>query len=152
MVITQDDSRILAYLRNNARESIVHISRETGIPQSTVYQKLNDYEKRFIKKHTSLLDFHRLGFEVHACVVLKVNKEDRQNFLKFLQEEPFVNSAYEVNHEFDFVLECVLKDQAHLKTFIERIEEQFRIEKKAVHQLINDIKKEQFMACAERIV
>lgn len=145
MVITQDDSKILAYLRNNARESIVQISKETGIPQSTVYQKLNDYEKRFIKKHTSLLDFHHLGFQVHILLVLKVNKEDRPSFLKFLQEESFVNTAYEVNNEFDFVLECVLKDQAHLKTFIENVEERFRIEKKIVHQLINGIKKEQFM-------
>lgn len=145
MKINQDDIKILSYIRNNARESIVQISKQTNIPQSTVYQKLQQYQQYLIKKHTCLFDFKKLGFPTRAHIAIKVNKSDRMNLLEFIQGKPNINSAYKVNHDFDFMLECIFKNYEELKLFVEDLEEKFDIGRKQVHQLHECIKKETFL-------
>ena len=81
---------ILAKLRENSRESLTRMSRKISIPVSTIYEKLKNYEKTVIKKHTSLLDFNKLGFGTRATIILKSKKENRENLKQFLIENKYV--------------------------------------------------------------
>lgn len=144
--IKEEDIKILGHLRNNARASLVDISKETHIPQSTVYQRLEQYERKYIKKHTSLLDFERLGFKIQTNIVLKIRKEDRLNFLEFIAQHPHINNAYKIDDGFDFALECIFIDHDHFKTFLEELEEHFGIEQKCVYLLLQCLKHEAFLS------
>ncbi|HIJ01446.1 TPA: hypothetical protein HA363_02255, partial [Candidatus Woesearchaeota archaeon] len=61
---TKKDVLLMSFFRNNARENLTRISRITRIPVSTIFDKLRDYEKELVKKHTTLLDFRKLGFDI----------------------------------------------------------------------------------------
>jgi len=149
--LKEEDVKILSHLRNNARTSLVDISKETHIPQSTVYQRLEQYERKYIKKHTCLLDFERLGFKVKTMMVLKIRKEDRLNFLEFIAQHPHINNAHKTNDGFDFILECVFVDHDHCKIFLEELEEHFGIEQKCVYPLLQNLKQEAFLAGTSKI-
>ena len=150
-MIKKDEIQILPYIRRNSRESLVNISKETGIALSTVYEKLRKLEESCITKHTSLLDFEKLGFKTKASIALSVEKEDREPLLKFIEECAFINTAYKINHEHDFLLECMFKDYEHMKLFVEEIEENFRIKKKHIHQLLGCIKHEELLSDTEHV-
>jgi len=66
---------LLSHFRRNARESLTTISRETRVPVSTIFDKLKHYERQFIRKHTTLVDFSKLGYMTRANVMLKVAVE-----------------------------------------------------------------------------
>ena len=60
----------MSYLRMNARETLTKISRKTKVPVSTVYQRIKNKEVNLILKHTSLIDFRKLGFMTKAQVLI----------------------------------------------------------------------------------
>ena len=78
----QTDLRILAHLRNNARASITGISRKTGIPVSTIFDRIRVYENQLVHKFTALIDFSKLGFNVRANIFLKVELGNRSAISK----------------------------------------------------------------------
>jgi len=75
---------LLSHLRSNARKNLTNISKETGIPISTIFDKIRKYEGDVIKKFTSLLDFGKLGYDIRVSVMLKVDKNDRENVGNYL--------------------------------------------------------------------
>ena len=89
--LKKKDLVIMSCFRENARETLTKISRRTAVPVSTVYERLKQYEQEFIKKHTSLVDFAKLGFNTRANVLVKINKEAKSGFMASLLKTPNVN-------------------------------------------------------------
>ena len=98
-MIRKKELMLLACLRNNARETLTNISKKTNIPISTIFDKLKEYEKTFIKKHTSILDFKKLGYDIRINMLLKVDRSKRyaleertaefgKNIIKFAKKIP----------------------------------------------------------------
>ena len=136
----------MAYLRQNARETLTKLSRKTNVPISTIYDKLKQYENDIIKKHTSLLDFNRLGYTTRATIMLKVDKEIKMDIREFLTNSRSINSIFKINNGFDFLLEGIFKEIKELEDFLDRLDEKFKIKNKQVYYIIEDIKREGFMA------
>ncbi|MBT4824198.1 Lrp/AsnC family transcriptional regulator [Candidatus Woesearchaeota archaeon] len=147
----KNEANILTHLRRNARESLVKIKDNTGMPLSTIYDKLRKLEENYIKKHTSLLDFEKLGFKTRANIAISVEKNDREPLLKFIKECAFVNTANKINHEFDFMIEGVFKDYEHMKLFIEELDEKFKIKDTQIHHLLECIKHEELLSDTEHV-
>ena len=136
----------MAYLRQNARETLTKLSRKTNVPISTIYDKLKQYENDIIKKHTSLLDFNRLGYTTRATIMLKVDKEIKMDIREFLTNSRSINSIFKINNGFDFLLEGIFREIKDLEDFLDRLDEKFKIKNKQVYYIIEDIKREGFMA------
>lgn len=111
---------LLSHFRHNARESLTRISKKTNIPVSTIFDKLREYEQRMIEKHTSLLDFRKLGFDLKAHLLFKVEKERRDEFQRFLLAHPRVNSVFRINNGYDFMVEAVFVGLNDLDAFFEK--------------------------------
>lgn len=135
---------LLTYLRNNARESLTRISRHTNIPVSTIFDRIKTYQGNIIKKHTTLLNFQQLGFDIKLYMLFKVKKEQKNDFLTFLLNHTNTNSLFRVNSGFDYMAEFVFKDMSKLSDFNEQIEK-FQIEERKEFFVLEDIKRESFL-------
>lgn len=137
--------QILSHLRENARASLTQMSNKTGIPISSLAVKIKRMENiKIIRKYATLLDFRKLGFDTFSHIALKVHKEDREELLKFVNEHPEINSAYEIDSGYDFLIETIHKNHTELKKFLEKLTEKFQITHYDLYYVISTIKKESF--------
>ncbi len=135
---------LLSCLRNNSRETLTNMSKKTNIPISTIFDKLKEYEKKLISKHTSLIDFKKLGYDIKIHIMLKVNRECRQRFEKFLGNAQSVNTVYRINNKFDYFLEGIFKDICSYQKFADQLED-YGVTEMHEHFVIDELKKEEFL-------
>ncbi len=145
-MLNQKDMLLLTNLRQNARETLTRLSKKTNIPISTIYEKLKLYDGDIIKKHTSIIDFAKLGYNARVNIMLKVDKEERDDIRTHLANRDCINSVFKINNGFDFLIEGVFKDIRDVEDFLERIEDKFKIKKKEIFYIVDEIKREGFMA------
>ncbi len=142
----RQDMLVLTHLRQNARQALTKISRKTSIPVSTLHERLKHFESDYIVKYTGLLDFAKLGFNARANILVKANKDNKDALKGSLLKNPNVNSIYRINNGFDFMVEVVFRYLRDVEEFIENMEEKFKIKAKEVYYIIDDLKKEEFLA------
>lgn len=140
------DKKVLQQLRTNARDSITNISKRTGIPTSTVFLKIKDHENSVIKKHTSLLDYSRLGFNQWQEIAIKLAEDCNREFEQYLLEHENVNTVYQINGGYDYIIETVHRNIREYLDFVKEMESKFKIAEKEEFQIINDLKRESFMS------
>ena len=145
-MIPRKDLVLMSYLRQNARLPLTELSRHTGIPVSTIFDRLRFNEKGFISRHIALLNFNRLGFVTRANVLLRVVKHDKEKLLEHLHKNWNVNSLYKVNNGYDVLAECVFRNIKELESFVENLESSFAIKAKDIHYIVEDLKREAFLA------
>lgn len=132
--------KILQELRKNSRRSLTDISDSTGIPLSTVFKKVNLFEKSLVKKYVTLIDFNTLGLNIRISLVLK--SKDRESLKKFLSAHKNVNSLYRISQSFDFFVETIFPNMLEFENFLEEINDMV-LDKKVFH-IIEDLRKEDF--------
>ena len=144
-MLKRKDLLILSYLRNNARQRLTSISRRTHIPVTTIYDNVRRYEKRFIAKHASLIDFKKLGFNAKTKLAVKVNGS-KAELLTYLQDHPNVNSLYRTGSDYDVLAELVFRELRDVDEFMETLKKRFEVEKSLVLPITEDLKREEFMS------
>jgi len=146
------DLMILSHLRRDARKSLVDLSKKTGIPASTIYDRVNAQEKGAIKKYTALLDFEKLGYHGRTYVAVKLDDlRKREELLRFLLEYDCVNSLYKINLGYHYLFEAVFKNISEAESFIDSLEERFGIDEKHIFNIIEEIRKEDFLTKEEHV-
>ncbi|MFH0869463.1 MAG: hypothetical protein V1866_00220 [archaeon] len=145
------DLLFLTFLRQDARQTLTNISRKTHIPISTLYDKLKQQEHTWILKHTTLIDFAKLGYNCRAKIILSVIKEDKERLRNFLKEHTSVNSLYKINNGYDFLAEGIFENVKILEDFLEQLDASFGITEKKIFYVIEDVKRECFLSRPEHI-
>jgi DNA-binding Lrp family transcriptional regulator len=131
---------------------LTNISRKTSIPVSTIFDKLKAHENGTIKKHTSIVDFSLLVYGTRANIALKVNKEEKEELKRFLMKDTNVNSFYRINNGYDYLIEAIFKNILELEDFCEKLDENFKIKTKQIYYIIEDLKREEFLADPDNIL
>lgn len=144
MEITRKDLVVLSLFRQDARRRLTTLSKETGIPVSTLFDKMTAFDGNVVHKTTSLLNFNQMGFEAHANVLLRAGK-NREQLKMHLMDSLFVNSLYKVNNGFDYLAECVFRTMGDLERFLDVLRERFDVQSQA-HYVVDDLKREAFLA------
>lgn len=145
MQITKKDLIVLSHFRQDARCRLTALSRTTGIPVSTLFDKITSYQHDVVHKTISLLNFGALGFGTRAHVLFRCGK-DRDSFKEHLLKHAFVNSLYKVNNGFDFLADCVFRNMKELEGFIEQLRNSFDVRSNEVYYIVDDLKREEFLA------
>jgi DNA-binding Lrp family transcriptional regulator len=140
------EMEFIAHLRQNARQPLRRISSKINIPVSTLYAKLRMYESWFIKKHTCLIDYSKLGFGLKAVLIIKTDKNSREQFKNYLSRHHNVNTSYQLNNGCEFYIEAVFKNIKDLHLLMEEIEDKFSVKSKAMHYVLEEVKTEGFMS------
>ncbi len=144
--MNKNDLQIVNQLRLNARMSLTAMSRKTGIPISTLFDKIKSRISNLVIKYTSLLDFYRLGYGARAMILIKVNKEDKEQLKEYLSKATSVNSVMKISNGYDFILEGVFKEMKDMDSFVENMEAKFNIVETRTFFVIDDVKREGFVA------
>lgn len=141
---------ILSHMRTNARLKLTKISRLTGIPVSTIFDRVKAGSP-FVIKHTTLIDFQQLGFTTRATIILRTTREEREALHEHIIHHAYVNNAYRINNGYDFLVEGVFRHLKELEEFMEHLEDKFTIKAKQVYYIIDDIKRETFLNTPEHL-
>ncbi len=139
------DITILSYLRQNGRMPLTELSRKTGLPISTLHERIKKHIKNELIKPIALLSFNQLGQTARAHVLLAVEQDDRAKLFSHLEHHPNVNSLFRINNGWNLLAECVFSDMHSLEDFIDKLEHQFKITKKDVHYTLDELKREAFL-------
>ncbi len=126
--------------------TLTNMSKKTHIPVSTLHEKLKQFKEGIIKKHTSIIDFNRLGFNARANVLFKIERNQKSEFKKILQNNFHTNKLYKVNNGFDYIAELIFKDMRGLEKFLDQIQEDFKIEEMKTFYVIDEVLEEDFLS------
>lgn len=137
------DLQILRHLRVDARMPLTTMSRKTNIPVSTIFERMKQSD--VIVRNTALLDFVRLGYYARAYILLRVDREDRKRLEEYLCRHDRVNNLHKING-FDFLLEGIFEQIGDAEEFLEDLEMRFGISEKRSFFVVNDVKREGFLA------
>jgi len=140
----KSDFLMLAELRNNARQRLTRLSKKTGTPVSTLFQRMRSFNDKIIKGYTILLDEAKLGFSTKAYILLKCKKDNKQEVIARLCKDWNVNSVLRINNGWDLMVNCVFPSMKELEEFTETLDKDFSIKAKEVHYIIEEIKREAF--------
>jgi DNA-binding Lrp family transcriptional regulator len=137
---------LISNLRVNSRESLTNLSKKVNMPISTIFDKLKCNNGFLIQKFTTLIDFSALGFNTRANLIIKLNKNDKDNFSNYIQKHNNVNSIYKINNGYDYMVELIFKNLKDIEEFMELIDEKFSIKTKQIFFIIEDVKRESFFS------
>ena len=132
--IDEKDRKILEVLQEHADYATRQIAKKTGLPITTVHNRIQKLKKeKIIKRFTVDLDHHRLdaGFRAYVLVsvnlsLLKQKNKSQYNVAKEIRNFPFVERVDIVSGGTDLVTMIRVKDVAEfdqvLLTKLQRIE------------------------------
>ncbi len=146
-MLSKSDIEIIGILRADGRTKIPQIAKKMKIPLSTLYEKLNN-NKGIIKKHTTLVDFRKLGYFEKVFIVIKVSNRDRLPFQLYMMKNFNMNSLYKINNGHDFMIEAVFEDTREFEKFKEEIEAKFGIKEIESYNVLDDLCQESFLTKA----
>jgi Lrp/AsnC family transcriptional regulator, leucine-responsive regulatory protein len=143
MKINKSHIDILNHLRHDARRSFTTISRKTDIPITTVFDNYHRLSSDgIIKKHTSIVDFRKLGFNYRNFIFLKA--KNRSELLDFLDSKPCVNSIFKISG-YDFLVDAVFPGMKEFYSFMDELSDRGVVNME-MHDVIDSIKSEEFFA------
>ena len=132
-------------LRRDSRQTLTNISKKTGVPISTIYDKIRLNKGELVNRHTCLLDFSKIGFACRVNIAVKVRKEERAMIRDFFIGSENINNLYRINNGYDFLIEGVFKDVKEVEEFMDRCESRFDLLEVNIYYIIDEIKRESFL-------
>lgn len=145
-MIDKKDIQILSHLRKNSNQPITDIARSTGIPVTTIYDRMRGYDQKLIKKYTVLLDFAKLGHHTKAKIAIKINKKEKEKIEEFVLACKNLNSFYRINYGYDYFIEAIFRNANEAHAFVDELEEKFEIKEKQIFFVMDEIERERFLA------
>ncbi len=136
------DMEIINHLKENAVYTLRHLSKLTGIPQSTVHDRITSLKLRgIIRKFTVLPDYHRLGFSCHSFLLAVSYDINRELLFEYLQRHPSINAVYTTAGD-EFLMEVFFKTSLELAHFKDELERKRNLEIKSIIPIHGTVKKE----------
>jgi len=138
------DRIIISKLRENSRSKLTNISKETKIPISTLFDKLNEFQGGVIRKFGCILNFEKLGYPIKANIMIKVGVKDKETLQSHLEKSSAVNSLFKVNNGYNFIVEALFKDIKECEKYTEKLEKEYEILEIKSYYVVEEIKNEDF--------
>ena len=147
----ENDLKIVSFLREDSRTSLTRLSKKTGIPVSTIFERLKRKTGNIVKKNTCIIDFSKIGMHARANIAIKTAPSDRVLLKEFLVKNRNVNSLQKINNGFDYMVDVIFSNLKDLEEFCESLDEKFKIKTKQIYYVIEDIESEKFLSSPENI-
>lgn len=117
-MVDRKDLLILDALKRNSKASVSQVSRETGLPGTTVHNRVKKlWKEGVIKGYTIKVDNKKLGRDLAAYIAitidyrfLKKEKLDIRDFLKEIAKIPSVENVSIVTGEIDAIIKVRVKN------------------------------------------
>lgn len=127
--LDEKDYQIIELLAENGKYSAREISKKSGIPVTTVLNRVKRLEDEGIIKHyAAKLDFQKLGFNIMCYVMAEISYphiQDKnmthEDIGKLIARYPFVSCVGSLAGNKDIMLRVRARDVAELNKFITQI-------------------------------
>lgn len=116
--VSQTDRKIIRLLQRNARASYAELSRETGIPESTVRRRMDRLIRLGVIEFAMLAEPSKLGYELRAMIGLKVELRRLEEIAETLRGMNEVTFAAFLTGNFDVMVQVVVRSQEALVEFL----------------------------------
>ncbi len=125
-MVDNKDILILDTLKENAKASIAKVAKKTGLPPTTVHNRVKKLEKeKIIKKYTIEVDNKRIGKEIAAFVAMTADysllkRENKSQFqlAKEIGKLPDIEEISLVTGGTDIIAKIRVKDIEELNKYI----------------------------------
>jgi len=143
----QTDLNILCAVRQNARETLTTISRNSGMPISSAFDRLRSLEAQgVIARYTALLDWKKIGFNERVILLLRVDKSRKEKIETWLMKNAKVNGMTRISGDWDLVLDLLFQNIAEIESFIDALKKSCEgIEIQILH-VLDEIRQEAFLS------
>ena len=120
MRLDTKDLAILKILENNAKKTTQQISREIGVPITTIHNRIKKLESSgIIEKYTVWINWKKLGRGINARLAITVGRDgDQDEICAKLVHHDAVFGAYQVTGDEDIIVKLKVKDIDELHDFI----------------------------------
>lgn len=117
------DLKILACLKNNAREKASAIGEEINLSVSAVTERIKRMEASgLIRQYTLIVDQKKIGNSVSAIIeVAMEHSRYGDAFLEMIDTIPGIISCYSVTGDFDYILHVVTDSTDGLEAIYGRL-------------------------------
>jgi DNA-binding Lrp family transcriptional regulator len=129
MTITDEDRKLLALLRANARESTASIARKLGLSRTTVQERIARLERTGAIAGYTLREPDGRSSALSALVLLNVDAKVSEKVVRELKSMPTVSALRAVSGVFDYVATVEADTTAELDRELDRIGRQDGIER-----------------------
>ncbi len=120
--LDETDRKILTILQKNSRTPLREISKEVGLAESTVYERIKKLKERgIIQKFTVILDPEALGFGIMAFVLIKSKAGMYSHVANELSKYPQIVEIYETTGDYDMLIKIRTSGSDELNEFLDRI-------------------------------
>ncbi|WP_148883850.1 Lrp/AsnC family transcriptional regulator [Thermococcus aciditolerans] len=135
MGLDDTDKKILSILQKNSRTPLREISKEVGLAESTVYERIKKLKDRgIIKKFTVILDPDSLGFQILAFILIKSKAGMYAHVANELKQHPQIVEIYETTGDYDMLVKIRTGGSDELNEFLDTIGEINGVE--ATHTMV----------------
>ena len=151
MKFAKKDKEIISYLRQDSRIQLTKLSRKTGIPVSTLFERIKYLRASVINKPTIIIKFLELGFRIHVFVMIKTLGNNKEEVLTYLRNNKNTNSLWRINNHFDILAEMVFGDLKQFDDFVQKLDGNFSIRDLEFEYVVEEFEKEKFFSDANTI-
>ena len=122
----EKDFKILDILKKNAKLTIKQLAKKTGMPTTTVYNRVRKMEDSgMIKGYTVLLNRKKLGKSISAYILitvdyklLKEKKTTQHELAKKLKMHDLVEEVDMMTGRYDIIIRIAMNDVEQLDEFV----------------------------------
>jgi DNA-binding Lrp family transcriptional regulator len=112
--LQEKDEKIISALEKNARLGVKQIARTTGIPITTVFNRIKNLEKKgIIQGYRAVIDRKKLGKEIEAFILINIAYESsitQDEFGMELRKFPEVDECYVISGATNILIKVSTKD------------------------------------------
>ncbi|MDK6028388.1 Lrp/AsnC family transcriptional regulator [Ignisphaera sp. 4213-co] len=116
------DKNIINMLIENCNRSVRDIAKAVGKSPSLILKRVKRlYEAGLIKRCEASIDYSKLGYDLMALILFKVDGAHIEDVEQELAKEPRVRGVYDITGEFDIAVLALFKNVNDLNSFIKRV-------------------------------
>ncbi|MCA9926699.1 MAG: Lrp/AsnC family transcriptional regulator [Anaerolineales bacterium] len=125
MELDEKDRKLLFELQSNARMTNGELAEIVGLSTSGVQKRLRKLEENgFIARYATILDRHKLGFDLPCFVEVSLQAHEPRDVTDFdaaVQEMPEVVECYRLTGSADYLLKIMARNRDHLDHFLMKV-------------------------------
>lgn len=120
MKIDQKNVKILNLIQNNSKMSINEMSEKTGIPITTIFERIKKMEKEnLIQGYKTLLNPEAINLSFTAFVFVRVKSPSfDESIMNKIKDIPFVLELHEVAGDYSYLAKVCAEGPLHLSEIL----------------------------------
>jgi len=122
MVLDELDKKIINVLIDDPRITYRKLARSLGVSVGTVYNRIRKLMGQgIIRDFTVQVDFSKVGYDVTALILIKVDGKHIIDVEREVARYPNVCAVYDVTGEFDVIVVAKFRNIGELNKFIKNL-------------------------------